>query len=130
MCESEGTRAPPPPCGEVGLGRRPSRVGGAGAERGDGESSAVEPLGLVAEHSELDPAPPVSAWAAPESALPRKGGERASARRRRWLAVAGGALAAACVAAAIALWSFVASLGPLDLSAAEKRSTVVLDRDG
>ncbi|MFL5122367.1 MAG: hypothetical protein ACJ8C8_18130, partial [Microvirga sp.] len=32
--------------------------------------------------------------------------------------------------AAIALWSFIDSLGPLDLSAAEKRSTVVLDRDG
>ena len=35
-----------------------------------------------------------------------------------------------CVVAAFALWSFADSLGPLDLSAAEKRSTVVLDRDG
>src|ERR671926_499593 len=51
-------------------------------------------------------------------------------RRRRWLALAGGALAALCLAAALALWSFIESLGPLDLSAAEKRSTVVLDRDG
>ena len=32
--------------------------------------------------------------------------------------------------AAFALWSFANSLGPLDLSAAEKRSIVVLDRDG
>lgn len=30
----------------------------------------------------------------------------------------------------LALWRFTASLGPLDLSLAEQRSTVVLDRDG
>ncbi|MFL5218783.1 MAG: transglycosylase domain-containing protein, partial [Microvirga sp.] len=40
------------------------------------------------------------------------------------------ALAIVCLVAAFALWSFANSLGPLDLSAAEKRSTVVLDRDG
>ena len=51
-------------------------------------------------------------------------------RRRRWFAVLSGSLAAACVFAAFALWSFIDALGPLDLSAAEKRSTVVLDRDG
>ena len=40
------------------------------------------------------------------------------------------ALAAALCSGGAALWIYVASLGPLDLSAAEKRSTVVLDRDG
>ncbi|MCB8822788.1 penicillin-binding protein 1C [Microvirga rosea] len=39
--------------------------------------------------------------------------------------------AAALIAlAGLALWSYVVGLGPLDLSVAEKRSTVVLDRDG
>lgn len=44
----------------------------------------------------------------------------------------GFALAAviACLASGVALWRLVDSLGPLDLSTADNRSTVVLDRDG
>ncbi|MFL5173877.1 MAG: penicillin-binding protein 1C [Microvirga sp.] len=72
--------------------------------------------------------PPSPLGLAPESALPRKGGE--GARWGRRLLVGGVALAIVCLVAAFALWSFANSLGPLDLSAAEKRSTVVLDRDG
>ena len=53
---------------------------------------------------------------------------------RRKLKARGFVLAAvlACLvlSPALALWRFVESLGPLDLSFAESRSTVVLDRDG
>jgi penicillin-binding protein 1C len=53
-------------------------------------------------------------------------GGRPSARR---LAAAGVTLAVILAVGAAALWTYVVSLGPLDLSAAERRSTVVLDRD-
>jgi penicillin-binding protein 1C len=36
----------------------------------------------------------------------------------------------ACLAPGLALWRYVEHLGPLDLTAAESRSTVVLDREG
>lgn len=51
---------------------------------------------------------------------------------RRNARVRGLVLAAfvACLAAAAGLWRFVDALGPLDLSVAQSRSTVVLDRDG
>ena len=39
-------------------------------------------------------------------------------------------LAAVAVTAGLALWGYVGSLGPVDMSVAEMRSTVVLDRDG
>jgi penicillin-binding protein 1C len=51
-------------------------------------------------------------------------------RRRRALFTAGAALAGLCLSVGFGLNHLIASLGPLDLSVAEKRSTVVLDREG
>ena len=53
--------------------------------------------------------------------------------RRRWGRGRGYVLAAAlvvCLVPGVALWRYVEQLGPLDLTAAGSRSTVVLDRDG
>jgi penicillin-binding protein 1C len=52
---------------------------------------------------------------------------RARTRRRAVLACA---LALLVLVPGLAFWRFVESLGPLDLAAAESRSTVVLDRHG
>ena len=52
---------------------------------------------------------------------------------RRWERGRGFVLAAAlavCLVPGLALWRYVEQLGPLDLTAAGSRSTVVLDRDG
>ncbi len=63
-------------------------------------------------------------------ASPRVGEGRETVRRR-WpfrkltLGVSG-----AVVLGAFAAWHFITTLGPLDLSAAEERSTLVLDREG
>ena len=51
-------------------------------------------------------------------------------RRRTGLLAAAGSLVAVLVAAAGFGWWAVATLPPLDLAAAEERSTVVLDRNG
>jgi penicillin-binding protein 1C len=59
------------------------------------------------------------AWSLPGVERRRPGPWRAAA-----LAVA--LLTAVCVGT---LWAYVVSLGPLDLASAERRSTVVLDRD-
>jgi len=53
--------------------------------------------------------------------------------RKRWPgSVRGLVLAAvlACLVPGLAIWRFAEGLGPLDLSAVESRSTIVLDRDG
>ena len=50
-------------------------------------------------------------------------------RLRRGIVIAA-VLMAAVLIPALALWRFAESLGPLDLSVAENRSTVVLDRHG
>ena len=49
--------------------------------------------------------------------------------RRRWGLVLAAVLIA-CLVPGVALWRYVEQLGPLDLTAAGSRSTVVLDRDG
>src|SRR3954470_21565556 len=60
--------------------------------------------------------------------------ESAHASPRRSVATGWRAVSLAVVIAAVvsafALWRFAENLGPLNLSVAEKRSTVVLDRDG
>ncbi len=48
----------------------------------------------------------------------------------RWGTILAAVLMVAVLVPALALWRFVESLGPLDLSVAENRSTVVLDRHG
>ena len=51
--------------------------------------------------------------------------------RRLWRgAILAAVLAFAVLISTLALWRFVESLGPLDVSVAENRSTVVLDRHG
>src|SRR5829696_4938949 len=122
----EGSRAIPPPGGEGRLARSASGVGRAGVELGP-EKGAVCPATREADRWELGPAPP-RLGLRPSPPSPQGGGEARA--RPGWLVIAGGSLAAACFAAAVALSSYIASLGPLDLSAAEKRSTVVLDREG
>src|SRR4051812_44078615 len=121
---------PSPLVGEDRLGAKaPSEGGGRpGRTQTSTEAGGFEGApssDATALHARRPPSP---LGLTPESALPRKGGE--GARWGRWLLVGAGALATVCLVAAIALWSFIDSLGPLDLSAAEKRSTVVLDRDG
>jgi penicillin-binding protein 1C len=57
----------------------------------------------------------------------------AGSGRQRWLrrgTILAAVLMVAALMPALTLWRFVESLGPLDLSVAENRSTVVLDRDG
>jgi penicillin-binding protein 1C len=57
----------------------------------------------------------------------------ASSSKQRWVrrgTILAAALMVAVLVPALALWRFVESLGPLDLSVAENRSTVVLDRHG
>lgn len=54
--------------------------------------------------------------------LPRRG--------RRVLAIVAGVLLFVCGVPTLALWRFVATLPPLDLTQADLRSTVVLDREG
>ena len=49
--------------------------------------------------------------------------------RRRWGLVLAAVLIA-CLVPGVALWRYVEQLGPLDVTAAGSRSTVVLDRDG
>jgi penicillin-binding protein 1C len=49
---------------------------------------------------------------------------------RRWSIAAAGLLALAMLASGVLLWRFAQSLGPLDLSAGEQRSSVVIDREG
>ncbi|HEY9422429.1 MAG TPA: penicillin-binding protein 1C, partial [Thermoanaerobaculia bacterium] len=51
-------------------------------------------------------------------------------RGGRGLARGRGFVLAAALVACLALWRYVEQLGPLDLTAAGSRSTVVLDRDG
>jgi penicillin-binding protein 1C len=98
-------------------------VGGAGVERDANASSVMEEASVSSHPSQLVTPPPSP------NPSPQGGGEK-RARQGRRLALPCGALAAACLTGGIALWSYVASLGPLDLSAAGKRSTVVLDREG
>src|SRR4051794_34551031 len=50
--------------------------------------------------------------------------------KRRWIATLALAAGLIVLASGLALWRFTAALGPLDLTPAEDRSTVVLDRDG
>src|SRR5829696_4501220 len=115
---------PSPLVGEDRLGRSPSEEGGRrGQTQVFIETSGFDDASSRCEGAPCQ-APPLSARASPESALPHKGGEGAAARWRAWFIIAGFSLATAC----LALWSSIAALGPLDLSAAEKRSTVVLDR--
>lgn len=57
----------------------------------------------------------------------------AGSGKRRWVrrgAILAAAVAFAVLAPALTLWRFIEDLGPLDLSLAENRSTVVLDRHG
>src|SRR5215212_9478318 len=127
----QGERHPSPLVGEDRLGRSPSEEGGRrGPTQTLTDAGGFEGAASPGCDGSLCPAAPLSARPSAESALPHEGGEAGPVRRRRWFVVVGGSLAAACVIAAIALWSFIDGLGPLDLSAAEKRSTVVLDRDG
>jgi penicillin-binding protein 1C len=104
-------------------------VGVAGVEPGGDEKSAVRSVGVERRAPRFDPATPTPLGLRPSRPSPQGRGKK-RARLSRRLVISGGAFAAACLAAALALWSFVENLGPLDLSAAEKRSTVVLDRDG
>src|SRR5215218_10240335 len=125
----QGERHPSPLVGEDRLGRSPSEEGGRrGPTQTLTDAGGFEGAASPGCDGSPCPAAPLSARPSAESALPRKGGE--GARWSRWLLVGAGALATVCLVAAVALWSFANSLGPLDLSAAEKRSTVVLDRDG
>src|SRR5829696_9943377 len=120
---------PSPLLGEDRLGRSPSEEGGRrGRTHPSLEAGGFEGAASPGCDGSPCPAAPLSARPSAESALPHEGGE--GARWGRWLLVGAGALAIVCLLAAFALWSFVDGLGPLDLSAAEKRSTVVLDRDG
>src|SRR5687767_686364 len=82
----------PPPCGEGGLGRRPSRIGGAGVERPcrkksslqAGSNEAISPIAgvnRVSRRTVLSPAAlldadaPHPARPSAESALPTRGRE-------------------------------------------------------
>ena len=56
----------PPPCGEGGLGRSPSRVGGAGMERRRRRIEClVSAVGLGPDRSRFGPAPPTPLGAEP-----------------------------------------------------------------
>ncbi|MHC1999642.1 penicillin-binding protein 1C [Methylobacterium sp. CM6241] len=83
----------------------PPFAGEGGPRGGSGEGSATS--------GEVAPSPACSA-----GTLPRKGGR-----------VSGGVIALLILLPALALWRFVATLPPLDLTQASLRSTVILDRD-
>src|SRR6187551_1062897 len=103
---------PSPLVGEDRLGAKaPSEEGGRrGRTRPWPEAGGFEGAPFADRSGAPCPAAPLSARPSAESALPHEGGEGAPLPRRRWFAVVGGSLAAACVIAAFALWSFANSL--------------------
>uniref|UniRef100_UPI002C65135E penicillin-binding protein 1C n=1 Tax=Enterovirga sp. TaxID=2026350 RepID=UPI002C65135E len=110
--------AAPPPSPRLRWGG-PSRP--AGANRGGG--ALRESSGLGAGGAAPRPGPPLRSG----SALPAA--SRGGGKRWRRLALAAGLCAAVLLGGGgLALWRFAASLPPLDLTEAEHRSVIVLDR--
>ena len=132
-CTSGRARTPSPLVGEDRLGAKaPSEEGGRRGRThdldGGGRLRRCASLRIrPALHARRPPSPLGlrPSWLSPaRGERVRRWRRRLLVRRRRGRSRPSG------LVAAFALWSFVDALGPLDLSAAEKRSTVVLDRDG
>src|SRR5215218_5138643 len=99
-----GERTPSPLVGEDRLGRSPSEEGGRLGRPPASEAGGFDGAPSSDATAAYAQRPPSPLGLAPESVLPRKGGEGARCLRQgRWLLIAGGALAMACLAAAIAL---------------------------